>query len=133
MQRGGTSQPTDIPAPQIAWPDSPVDPVGPVHEALQVEKRLLDDLHRLCKTADKHSDNALQDALETRFLAKETQHVKDLGDLLQQCVRVSKEPGLGLFLLDSELRQHAGHLPWTCLNEPKMTDKHLEQTTHDLS
>jgi ferritin heavy chain len=38
VQRGGRSKPTDIAAPTVAWPDSPVDPVGPVEEALQVEK-----------------------------------------------------------------------------------------------
>lgn len=132
VQRGGVSKPTDIPAPQIAWPDSPVDPVGPVSEALNIEKGLLEDLQRLCRTADKCGDNAVQDVIETRFLAKETRHVKDMGDLLQQCVRVSKQTGLGLYHLDKELRETHGVTPWSAFNSPDASDKHLHKVTQDL-
>ena len=132
VQRGGGSKPTDIPGPKFTWPESPVDPVGPVYEAVQVEKGLLEDLHRLCRTADKCGDNSLQDVLETRFLSKETRHVKDMGDLLQQCVRVSKQPGLGLSLLDRELRDSGGETPWGPANEPNASDKQLQKVTEHL-
>lgn len=109
-----------------------MDPVEPVYEAFLIEKGLLEDLQRLCKTADECGDNALQDLLETRFLSKETRHVKDMGDLLQQCVRVSKQPGLGLYHLDKELRDTQGWTPWGALNDPGASDKHLQRVTEDL-
>jgi len=43
---------------------------------------------------------------------KGTNHVEDLADLLQQVARVSKQPGLGLYLIDQELRQTDGSIPW---------------------
>jgi len=132
VQRGGRAQPTDIPAPKISWPDDPVDPIQPVHEALKAEKSLLEDLLRLCKTASKFSDNALEDIIETRFLRKETRHVKDMGDLLQQCVRVSKQPGHGLYHLDKELRINGGVTPWASYNDPDASDKLLQETTENL-
>ncbi|KAL8718974.1 MAG: hypothetical protein Q9181_008126, partial [Wetmoreana brouardii] len=132
VQRGGRSKPSDIPAPKVEWPDNPVDPVQPVYEALQVEKGLLEDLLRLCKTADEASDYALEDVIETRFLKKETKHVKDFGDLLQQCVRISKQPGHGLYHLDKELRKTDGVTPWAQANNPDNTDRLLEEATSDL-
>ncbi|KAL8925870.1 MAG: hypothetical protein Q9172_002023 [Xanthocarpia lactea] len=131
-ERGGRSSPSDIPAPKIEWPDDPVDPIQPVYEALQVEKGLLEDVLRLCKTADEHGDYALEDALETRFLKKETKHVKDMGDLLQQCVRVSKQPGHGLYHLDKELRKTDGLTPWGHSNNPDNSDRLLDEATEDL-
>ena len=104
----------------------------PVHEALKVEKGLLEDLLRLCKTADENNDNALEDAIEGRFLRKETKHVKDFGDLLQQCVRVSKQPGHGLYHLDKELRSTAGIIPWAKANNPDNIDDLLAAATSDL-
>jgi len=132
VQRGGGAKPSDIPAPKISWPDDPVDPIQPVHEALKAEKSLLEVLLRLCKTADKFSDNALEDMIETRFLRKETRHVKDMADLLQQCVRVSKQPGHGLYHLDKELRTHGGVTPWASYNDPDTSDKLLHKTTEAL-
>lgn len=132
VHRGGRSQPSDIPAPKISWPDDPVDPIQPVHEALQVEKSLLEDLLHLCKIADDHGDNALEDAIESRFLQKETKHVKDLGDLLQQCVRVSKAPGHGLYHLDKELRSTTGVIPWGKANNPNNIDDLLATATSDM-
>ncbi len=116
----------------MSWPDDPVDPVQPVYEALQVEKNLLEDLIRLCKMADEHEDYALEDMIETRFLKKETKHVKDLGDLLQQCVRVSKQPGHGLYHLDKELRDTEGVTPWGRANNPDNTDYLFESSAADL-
>ncbi|EON68707.1 hypothetical protein W97_07965 [Coniosporium apollinis CBS 100218] len=133
VQRGGRSKPSDIPAPNVQWPDDPVDPVQPVYEALQVEKELLEDVLRLCKAADEAEDYALEDVLETRFLKKETKHVKDLGDLLQQCVRISKQPGHGLYHLDKELRETKGVVPWSQANNPDNTDLLLQAATKDLS
>ncbi|EGY20865.1 uncharacterized protein VDAG_02389 [Verticillium dahliae VdLs.17] len=132
VQRGGCCTPTDIPAPKICWPDNPVDPVHPVYEALQIEKKLMEDLQRLCGTADKCGDYSLQDVIETRMLRKETRHVKDMGDLLQQCVRVSKQMGHGLYHLDKELRSTHGLTPWGCLNDPDSTNQLLDQATKDL-
>lgn len=132
VQRGGRSGPSDIPAPQISWPDDPVDPIQPVFEAFNVEKGLLEDLLRLCKTADEHDDYALEDMIETRFLKKSTKHVKDMGDLLQQCVRVSKQPGHGLYHLDKELRSTNGVTPWGQANNPENNDYLLEDAASDL-
>jgi len=122
IQRGGRSKPTDIEAPKIEWSENPVEPVRPVLEALNTEKRLLEDLERLCCLASKCGNNSLTDMIETRFLRKESQHVKDLGDLLEQVVRVSKAPGHGLFHLDAELRRHNGCLPWAQSNDPNNID-----------
>lgn len=122
IQRGGTSSPKDIPAPQIAFANDPIDPVSPVREALLKEKDLLEHLHKLCHAADEAGDNALEDAIEDRFLKKETKYVKDLGDLLQQVARVSKTPGHGLYHLDKEIRQCKGDFPWAHANNPDMVD-----------
>ncbi|KAJ5981927.1 hypothetical protein N7451_012027 [Penicillium sp. IBT 35674x] len=118
VSRGGRSKPTAIEATQIEWPDSPIEPVGPCKEALFVEKRLLEDLERLCSLADKSGDSALADAIQSRFMCKETRHVKNLADLLQQVVQASKQPGLGLYLLDRELRHTDGVVPWGVVNNP---------------
>lgn len=120
--------PGEIPAPQAFWPDNPVEPVQPVHEALQVEKRLLEDCLRLCAMAEKNKDNALKDMIETRFLFKETRQVKDMGDLLQQCVRVSKQPGHGLYHLDKEIRCAKGRTPWSEMNDPDHSDYQMRMT-----
>lgn len=132
IQRGGRSKPSDIPAPNTEFPDNPVDPVRPVKEALDHEKVLLEDLLRLCKMADAKEDYALEDVLETRFLKKETKHVKDLGDLLQQCVRISKQVGHGLYHLDKELRENSGVIPWSRNNNPDYTDELLAAAMKDL-
>jgi ferritin heavy chain len=132
VQRGGRSQPADIPAPSVHWPDGPVDPVEPVHEALQAEKRLLEDLQRLCAAAERCGDIALRDVIETRFLRRKTRHVKDMADLLRQCVRVSKAVGYGIYHLDRELRAGGGVPPWGPLNEPDAADDILHESTEDL-
>lgn len=94
-----------------------------------MEKRLLEDLERLAALANKCGDSSLQDAIETRFLRKEVKHVKDLGDLLQQVVRVSKQPGLGIYLLDKELRAHGGSIPWANMNNPDKHDNVVREIT----
>lgn len=105
-------------------PDSPVEPVGPVREAMTIQRKLFDDIQRLCTLAEKHQDTALVTALETRYLRKHAKHLKSLGDLLQQVARASKQQGLGIYILDKELRQSNGCIPWQCLNDP---DTHLEE------
>lgn len=122
VQRGSKAKPSDIPAPDIEFSDSPVDVVYPTYEALKVEKTLLEDCINLANVADKHHDPALQDLIEDRFLKKETKHVKDMGDLLQQCVRVSKDIGHGVYQLDKELRQANGTVPWGASNDPNNID-----------
>ena len=117
ISRGGRSKPTDIEATTFEWPDSPIEPVSPCKEALLVEKGLLEDLERLSSLADKSGDSALADAIQNRFLSKETRHVKNLADLLRQVVRASKQPGLGLYLLDRELRHTYGIVPWDRVND----------------
>ena len=49
-----------------------------------MEKRLLEDLERLCTLADKPGDSSVADAVQSKFLRKEAQHVKDLADLLSR-------------------------------------------------
>lgn len=127
VTRGGRSKPTGIDAPKIEWPDSPIEPVGPVREAFSVEKRILEDLERLCALANKCGETTLSNAIEMRFLRKESRHVKNLGDLLQQVARVSKQPGLGLYLLDSELRHNKGIVPWSFNNDPDHHDDASEE------
>lgn len=96
-----------------------------MYEALQVEKGLLEDLQRLAVKASECGDDAAQDAIESHFLRKETRHVKDMGDLLQQCVRVSKDPGHGLYHIDKELRATGGVIPWGALNDPDTLTEEL--------
>lgn len=50
-------------------------------------------------------------------MQEETNHVKDLADLTRQAVRVSKQPGLGLYLLDQELRRMKASIPWGTTND----------------
>lgn len=126
LQRGGRCKPTNIEAPKIEFPDHPVEPVGPVREALAVEKRILEDLERLMGLASKVGNYSLAAMLENRFLCKQSRHVKDLADLLQQTVRVSKQPGHGLFHLDRELRRCDGCMPWGKCNDPEMIDHALK-------
>jgi ferritin heavy chain len=96
----------------------------PVHEAPLIEKAIPEDLYLLCRVASKHKDDALEDAIVSRFLhkeakhAKHAKHVKGMGDLLQQCVRVSKQVGHGIYDLGRGLRQCKGLVPWEMANEP---------------
>ncbi|KAL4892377.1 hypothetical protein BDV59DRAFT_180589, partial [Aspergillus ambiguus] len=48
-----------------------------------------------------------------------SKHVKDLGDILQQVVRVSKASGLGIYLLDRELRDTGVRVPWGDASDPE--------------
>ncbi|KAJ5283334.1 hypothetical protein N7505_001314 [Penicillium chrysogenum] len=59
-------------------------------------------------------------------MRKEIRHVKNLADLLQQVVRVSKQPGLGLYLLDRELRHTDGIVSWDSAND---TSQQHDDTT----
>lgn len=127
ITRGGRSKPTSIEAPKIEFPDSPVEPIQPCREAFSVEKRILEDLERLCQMAEKCGETSLVDALQSRFLRKEARHVKNLGDLLQQVARVSKQPGMGLYMLDAELRHSKGTVPWSFHNDPDRHDEAVEK------
>lgn len=126
VTRGGRCKPTNVEAPTCEFTGCPVDPVAPCKDALIVEKRLLEDLERLCGLATKTGECTLAEAITTRFLRKEAKHVKDMGDLLKQVVRVSKCPGLGLHILDTELRCNKGILPWTVLNDPDRQNEAVE-------
>lgn len=61
------------------------------------------------------------------FCTKRQKHVKDLGDLLQQVVHVSKQPGLEIYLLDLELRHYNGSVPWGNANEPDREEHAIEK------
>lgn len=97
-----------------------------------MEKRLLEDLERLCSLAEKSGDTSLADAIQTKFLHKEAKHVKDLADFLQQVVRVSKQPGLGIYLLDQELRHYNGSVPWVNANDPDRQEHAVEEVRKNL-
>ncbi|KAI9927303.1 hypothetical protein ASPWEDRAFT_733808 [Aspergillus wentii DTO 134E9] len=133
VTRGGRSKPTAIEAPQVEWPDNPVEPLHPCQEAFTVEKKLLEDLERLCSLAQKTGETALSDAIQRRFLRKHSKHIKNLADLIQQVARVSKQPGLGLYLLDRELRKHTGMIPWDAVNDPDIQDKGIELLNKRIS
>lgn len=75
--------------------------------------------------AEKSGDKSLVVAVESRFMHKEVKHVKDLADLLQQVVRVSKQPGLGIYLLDAELRAHKGRVPWAFSDDMDQQDAEI--------
>lgn len=126
VTRGGRSKPTNIEAPTCEFPDCPVEPLAPCKDALLVEKRLLEDLERLCSLAEKCGEFFLAEAIKTRFLRTEAKHIKNMGDLLKQVTRVSKCPGLGLHILDTELRNHKGILPWSVANDPDRQDEAIE-------
>lgn len=61
-----------------------------------MEREILEDTNRLCEVAAKARDHALQETVSRRFLEKETKHVKNMGDLLQEVARVAKVPGHGI-------------------------------------
>ncbi|CAG8209501.1 unnamed protein product [Penicillium nalgiovense] len=134
VSRGGRSKPTGIEATTFEWPDNPIEPVGPCKEALFVEKSLLEDLERLCSWQTNQGTlhcrtpfKAVKKPDNTVFLpCKHTRHVKNLADLLQQVVRASKQPGLGLYLLDRELRHTDGIVPWDSAND---TSQQHDDTT----
>jgi ferritin heavy chain len=132
INRGGRCIPKDIPAPIVEFPDDPVDPVIPVYEALQFEKEIFENAHRLSILATKYRDYALEGAIESRLLKRESKSLKDMGDLLQQSVRVSKQIGLGLYHLDRELRECEGKLPWSCYNVPHKVDCLMEEVGKEL-
>lgn len=131
--RGGRCKPTNIEAPKFEWPDSPVEPVGPCREAFNVQKKLFADLERLCTLAAKCQDTPLLNAIESRFLRKHSKHLKNLGDLLQQVARVSKQPGLGIYILDAELRKHHGYIPWKHCNDPDTIEEVIRAATKKAS
>lgn len=60
-----------------------------------MEREVLEDTNRLCHVAEKAHDYALQETVSRRFLEKETKHVKNMGDMLQEAARVGKVPGHG--------------------------------------
>ncbi|OJJ43667.1 hypothetical protein ASPZODRAFT_19384 [Penicilliopsis zonata CBS 506.65] len=127
ITRGGTSKPTPIHPPSNAcFPSSPVEPVRPTRDALAVQKRLLEDLERLVVLATRSGDTSLAIAVENRFLRKQVRYVKDLGDLLQQVTRVSKQAGLGLYQLDMELRKFKGKISWAYSNDPDKHDRQVD-------
>lgn len=132
VSRGGRAKPTPIEPSNVEWPDNPVEPVEPCKEALLVEKRLLGDLERLCTLADKSGDSSLADVIQRKFLRKEAKHVKDFADLLQQVVRVSKQPGLGIYLVDRELRLSNGSVPWATANDPDRQEYATEQVRRSI-
>jgi ferritin heavy chain len=127
LARGGRCKPAPLEAPKIQIPQNPVEPVGPCKEAFLMEKRMLEDLERLATLADKSGDDSLVDAIQTKFLRRATREVKDMGDLLQQVARVSKQPGLGIYILDKELRCHDGCIPWSACNDPECGIKKLKE------
>jgi len=127
IQRGGVSIPGEIPAPTVCWPDDPIDPIRPLHDALYIEKMILEDAQRLCDVASTNKEYALEDVVEDRFLKKETKHVKDMGDLLREAARISKVPGHGLYHLDKDLRATMGKIPWGIHNKPESCDLLLKE------
>jgi ferritin len=132
INRGGRCIPMDLPAPIVHFPDNPVDPVIPVYEALQVEKELFEDVLRLCTAASKCRDYALEGAIESRLLKRVSKCIKDMGDFLQQCVRVSKQVDHGVYHLDRELRECDGKIPWAKYNIPDKSDCLLEEVGKEL-
>ena len=120
ITRGGRSRPTTIEPSNVEFPSNPVEPLHPVREAMAVEKRLLEDLERLCALAIKNYDLSLANAIEGRFLRKQIRYVKDWGDLMRHIVRVSKVPGLGLFEMDERLGNNQGRIPWSHYNDPDL-------------
>ncbi|KAJ6131087.1 hypothetical protein N7523_001547 [Penicillium sp. IBT 18751x] len=133
VTRGGRCKPSNIEAPTCEFSACPVDPVAPCKDAFLVEKRLLEDLERLCSLAEKCGESSLADAIQTRFLRKEAKHIKNMGDLLKQVSRVSKCPGLGLHILDMGLLNHKGILPWTVANDPDRQDEAIEHGVRLIS
>ncbi|QKX53093.1 uncharacterized protein TRUGW13939_00164 [Talaromyces rugulosus] len=118
IQRGGRCKPTSLEVPKCEFPDNPVEPIIPLSKAVETERKILEDLERLMHLADKAGCYSLCTALDKRFLGKQTHHIKDMADLLQQTVRVSKHAGHGIFHLDRELRRAKGNLPWGKVNDP---------------
>jgi ferritin heavy chain len=131
--RGGRCKPTNIEAPKYEWPDSPVEPVGPCREAFNVQRKLFVDLEKLCTLAEKCQDTAIVNAIESRFLRKHAKHLKNMGDLLQQVTRVSKQPGLGLYHLDAELRHNNGCIPWMSMNDPDIIEEGIRAVSKKIS
>lgn len=125
LQRGGRCKPTNIEAPNFEFPDNPVEPIQPVSKAVSIERKLLEDLERLMALATKSGNFSLCAVLDQRYMVKQSRHVKDMADLLQQTVRVSKHPGHGIFHLDRELRINKGALPWKNTNDPNAIDAAL--------
>lgn len=133
IQRGGRCKPTSLEVPACEFPDNPVEPIKPLSKAVETERKILDDLERLMHLADKAGCYSLCTALDKRFLGKQTHHVKDMADLLQQTVRVSKNAGQGIFHLDRELRRTKGNLPWGKVNDPDSVALAIENICSQLS
>ncbi|CAG8249536.1 unnamed protein product [Penicillium nalgiovense] len=111
VSRGGHPKPTEIEATTSEWLDYPIEPVKICKQALVVEKRLLKNLDRLCSLAEKSNGIALKDAIQSRFMSKETRHVKNLAGVLQQVARSSKQHDLGIYRLNRELQHNDGFIP----------------------
>jgi ferritin heavy chain len=82
--------------------------------------------------ADKAGCYSLCTALDKRFLGKQTHHIKDMADLLQQTVRVSKHAGHGIFHLDRELHRAKGNLPWGKINDPDSIALEIDSISSQL-
>lgn len=121
-----------------------------------MEREILEDVQRLYGIADKAHDYALQETISRRFLEKETKHVKDMGDMLQEVARVAKVPGhgklnlfaicelcmvggmitliyLGLYHIDKELRMKLGKTPFSMGNKPQAGDYLLRDVAQGMA
>ena len=100
--RGGKVMLGAIADPENEWKSAR----NALETALQMEKDINKSLLNLHALADTHNDPQLADFLESEFLEHQVKSIKEISDLLTNLNRVGAD-GLGLFLFDKELHEHA--------------------------
>ena len=73
--------------------------------SLAGRETLTEELIRLCMLAAQLNGAPTEDAIQGYSLCKVSKHIKDLGDLMQKCVRLSKRTGHGLYHHGRELQE----------------------------
>ncbi|XP_022913338.1 ferritin heavy chain B-like [Onthophagus taurus] len=99
-QRGGRIVLLPISQPEKQEFSNALEAMG---AALELEKRVNDDLLQLHSTASGHMDVNLCDFLETHYLQEQVDAIKEIGDHLTNLRRVGE--GLGVFMFDQKLKE----------------------------
>jgi len=124
-QRGGHVNLMDIKAPTENWTHAE----SGWELILKTEKSLFEHLRKSDQCAEEHKDYAFSDFIEDgRFLSEQTRRIKDVGDVLCQVKRLKSEEGVGIYMLDKEMRENYGKPLWS--NEVHLSEKFVKKMQH---
>lgn len=97
-KRGGTIVFSPIENPQNSWTSAK----DAMSDALELEKKVNENLLNLHALASTHGDPNFLDFLETEYLQEQVDSIKEIADHLTNLQRVGE--GLGVYVFDKELK-----------------------------